>query len=454
MSDWLRQLQTAIPAERVSTRASDLEAASRDESTLPPQRPAAVAWPLHTGEVEAAVRAARHHGVAVTARGAGSSLEGNSIPQEGGLVLDLTRMDRVLAVEPADMLVRVQPGVVYARLNRELEPTGLFFPPHPGGSAEVATVGGMTATNASGIYSVRYGGTRDYVRAATVVTGTGAVLRLGSACRKISSGYHLIGLIVGAEGTLGIATEITLALAPLPVARRRFALRFPREEDAGAAIAAMMRFGVPLAAVEFLDRRCVAAVNRYRRSSVPEEPLILLEAHGSTRDLDDQEQAATDLAVEHRGTRLEAGTGGDPWSLREHVTRAIQSLQPEAQMLRTDLAFPVSRLAAIVCRSHQRAAQLGVTLHTFGHAGLGILHALILARRTEARAWECAATLKDDLVELVLDAGGSVSGEHGLGLGNRKYARREHGDAIDVMRAVKAVFDPDGILNPGKIWEA
>jgi D-lactate dehydrogenase (cytochrome) len=452
MANWLEEIRRRLPPERCSTRAADLEAVAHDESTLPPSAPEVVVWPLSTEEVAAVVRIAFDHGVAVTARGAGSSLEGNCVPLAGGVVLDLSRMNRVVAVDADDMTARLEPGVVYDDLNRDLAPSGLFFPPHPGGSADVATIGGMTATNASGIYSVRYGGTRDYVRAAVAVTGTGEIVRLGSACRKVSSGYHLIGLLVGSEGTLAIATEITLALAPLPAARRRGAFAFDGERGAAAAVADLMRLGVPVAAVELLDRRCMAALNRFLSLSLPEQSVLLLEVHGGESQVGEAWNAAGEICREHGGGDTGGAGEADPWAARRHVTRAIQAVHPGWQVIRTDLAMPVSRLPEVVARSYELAGALGLDLYAFGHAGMGVVHELILAERDGPR-WEAARRLEDEVVELVLRAGGSVSGEHGLGFGHRRYAAREHRNAIPLMREIKRVFDPKGILNPGKIWE-
>src|SRR5262249_51110831 len=247
-----RALEALLPG-RSSTRPVDLDAAARDASSLPGVRPDVVVWPRSTDEVAAVVRLAAERGVALTARGGGSSLEGHPIPVEGGVVRDCSQMREVLAVRPEDLQVDVQPGVVYAELNRGLRAHGLFFPPSPGGSAEVATVGGMVANNASGIYSVRYGGTRGHVRAPTAGTGAGAVLRPGNRCRKSASGYPLLGLLVGSEGTLAIATELTLALAGLPAARRQGGFRFPDAGAAARATADLVRFGVDVAAIEFLD---------------------------------------------------------------------------------------------------------------------------------------------------------------------------------------------------------
>src|SRR5213080_855027 len=318
----LRALEELLPG-RCSTRPADLEAASRDASSLPGARPDVVVWPLSTDEVAAVVRLAYEHAVPLTARGAGSSLEGNPIPVRGGIVLDCTRMAEVVAVRPADLQVDVQPGVVYAALNRRLRPHGLFFPPSPGGSAELATVGGMVANNASGIYSVRYGGTRDHVRAATVVSGTGRVLRLGNRCRKSASGYHLLGLLVGSEGTLAIATELTLALAGLPAARRQGGFRFPDATAAATATADLIRFGIDVAAVEFLDTRTVAALNRFGGFGLVEAPSLLVEVHGSEAGVTESWQGADEVIRAGGGAPIVLAAGRDAWSIREHATRAI-----------------------------------------------------------------------------------------------------------------------------------
>src|SRR5215467_5508164 len=290
----LAALEPLLP-DRVSRRPADLAAAARDASSLPAARPDAVVWPLSTDDVVAVVRHAAEHGIPLTARGAGSSLEGNPIPVHGGVVLDCSRMTRVIAVRAEDLQVDVEPGVVYAALNHELRPHGLFFPPSPGGSADVATLGGMVANNASGIYSVKYGGTRDHVRAATVVTGAGEVLRLGNRCRKSASGYHLLGLLVGSEGTLAIATELTLALAGLPAARRQGGFRFPDATAAATATADLIRFGIDVAAVEFLDTRTVAALNRFGGFGLALAPSLLVEVHGSEAGVTESWQGADEV---------------------------------------------------------------------------------------------------------------------------------------------------------------
>ncbi len=443
-----------LSADRVSTQAAALELASHDESSCLATKPDVVVWPLTTKEVSQIVCYAHTHGIPLTARGAGSSLEGNPIPVRAGIVLDVSRMDAVVEVHQEDLQVSVQPGIVYNNLNDQLKPYGLFFPPSPGGSSDVATIGGMAANNASGIYSVKYGGTRDHVKAATVVTGTGEILELGTRCRKTSSGYHLLGLLVGSEGTLAIATELTLSLVGLPQGRKQGALMFPTEKDAATAIATMMRFGVDLAAVEFLDRRSIAALNRFQEFGLQEQPSLFIEVHGSPSAVDEIFETAQALCEENHGHVITLPDGQNPWAVRHFTTRAIQALKPEGKTIRTDMGFPISRLPEVVERSYAIAERHQVVLHTFGHAGIGILHALLREDPADTDRWAAAQQVKDEIVAFVLSVGGTASGEHGIGLGSQKYVHQEHGATVELMKGIKQVFDPKQILNPGKIWEA
>ena len=441
-----------LSSEQVSTRPADLELASHDESACAPTLPDIVVWPQTTEDVRRVVRYAYEQALALTARGAGSSLEGNPIPVRGGIVADLSRMNRVVTMHAEDLQVTVQPGVVYNDLNDQLKASGLFFPPSPGGSSDVATIGGMVANNASGIYSVKYGGTRDHVKAATVVTGTGEVLELGTRSRKTSSGYHLLGLLVGSEGTLGIATELTLSLVGLPQGRKQGAFTFPSEKAAVTAIASMMRYGVDLAAVEFLDQRSIAALNRFQDFGLTERPSLFLEVHGSESAVEEVFETARSLCEEQQGERIVLPGGRNPWEIRHFTTRAIQALNPRAKTIRTDMGFPISRLPEVIDRSYAIAERHDVVLHTFGHAGLGILHALLREDPADEQRWAIANRAKDEMVAFVLSIGGTASGEHGIGLGSQKYVAQEHGAALELMKGVKQVFDPKGILNPGKIW--
>jgi len=361
-------------------------------------------------------------------------------------------MNAIVTVHVEDLQVTVQPGIVYNQLNEQLKSYGLFFPPSPGGSSDVATIGGMVANNASGIYSVKYGGTRDHVKAATVVTGTGEVLHLGTRSRKTSSGYHLLGLLVGSEGTLGVATELTLSLVGLPQGRKQGAFTFPSEKAAVTAIAEMTRYGVDLAAVEFLDRRSIAALNRFQNFGLEEQPSLFIEVHGSPSSVAEVFATVRTLCEGEHGVSIVLPGGRNPWEIRHFTTRAIQALNPKAKTLRTDMGFPISRLPEVVEQSYIIAERHGVVLHTFGHAGMGILHALLREDPEDARRWAAANQAKDEIVSFVLSIGGTASGEHGIGLGSRKYVRQEHGISLELMKGIKQLFDPKGILNPGKIW--
>lgn len=450
-SEWIAEMVALLGADRVRTDQAALRAVSADESSLDAVCPDAVAWPADTAEVAGILQVACRHGVPVTARGAGSSLEGNPIPVQRGLVLDLSRMNRILDVRVEDRQADVEPGVVYAELNRVLRPHGLFFPPSPGGSSDVATIGGMVANNASGIYSARYGGTGEHVRALLAVTGTGQVLRLGNRCRKHSSGYDLVHLIVGSEGTLAVVTEVTLALAPLPEHHQRLAFVFTSEVAATDAVADCFRFGVDVAAAEFLDERTMSAIGRFTRLALPAQPLLLIEVHGLRAVVREAVEMVRAVAEDHGGAAVSLPEGVDAWrDVRGRATRAVAATLPGAAVVRADIAVPVSALPEVVEAARREAGRAGVGAYVFGHAGSGILHVLM---PVEAGERDRAEEARGRLLEAVLELGGAVSGEHGMGLGNRRFARRAFGPALEVMQAVKRVFDPAGILNPGKIWE-
>jgi D-lactate dehydrogenase (cytochrome) len=271
-------------------------------------------------------------------------------------------------------------------------------------------------------------------------------VRLGNRCRKSASGYHLVGLLVGSEGTLGVVTELTLALDGLPASRRRGGFAFPDAGAAARAVADLIRFGVDVAAVEFLDAATIAALNRFRGFGLAVQPSLLLEVHGSDAGVDEVWTTATSLATDAGGRALDLP---DPWAIRELATRAVEAQRQGAATVRADLAIPIGALPTLVAACEREAAADGLPMHVFGHAGIGILHVLILAGDGERDAAEAA---REQLVEQVLALGGSCSGEHGMGTGNRRFAEREHGPALALMQGVKQVFDPHGILNPEKIW--
>lgn len=453
MNDFLHRLAALVPADQFSVHPDHLAVVSHDESSLPPVTPQAVVWAMTSDQVVSVVRLCFETRTPITARGAGSALEGSTVPSASGIVLDLSRMTRIVNYWPEDLQIEVEPGIIYDHLNAHLKRDGLFFPPSPGGSGDIATVGGMVSTNASGIYSVKYGGTREYVLALDLVTGTGERIRLGNRAIKRSSGYNLVELVCGSEGTLGIVTSIVLKLAGLPEDRAQLAFKFPTEVAAASAVSEMRRYGLDLAAVEFLDRRLLNALNKLKGYGLEEVPCVFLEFHGPRPSLDSNAESATSICEELQGQPLTLGEGHRPWEIRHWATDAIKHFRPGAGIIRNDVAFPISHLPEMVEFCHRRGDELGITVFTFGHVGLGLLHALMLADKSNEREWSIAASLNREIIRKTIEIGGTISGEHGIGLGHKDQFALEHGRAVELMRAIKKQFDPANILNPGKIFD-
>lgn len=447
----IERLEKELGTDRVLTGASELAAASRDESDMEPVSPVCVCRPENTEQVCGIVNAARDLGVPVTARGAGTSLEGSSIPSQGALVVDFAAMDSVHESVPEERRVTVGPGMVYDRLNRLLRPNGLFFPPSPGGSADVATIGGMASTDASGIYALRYGGTRPWVSALEVVTGRGDVMRVGALVPKSTAGLDLRDLFVGAEGSLGLITAVTLRLAPVPPASRKGGFLFTDLAEACAASSEMAAFIPEMAALELTDgdtMDLLRALPAYR--SLPDGHALFVEVHGREEDCDAGFEAATDVAGAHGGGSLPEQIP-DPWELRHRMTGVIrESAQPHG-VVRTDCAVPLLKLPGFVADTKDRARTAGKGLFVFGHVGLGVLH--FLMPLAGEGSWSRAEALaeKERLGLAAVEAGGTISGEHGIGLGNRAILSAEHPVGIDYMRSIKSLFDPGNIMNPGKV---
>ncbi len=449
-------LQTLFPADRLSRGPSVLDLHSRDESFHAPKRPEAVAWPVRTEEVSRALAWAGERGIPVTPWGAGTSVEANPVPQRGGLVLDFAQMNRILEVRAEDFLVVAEPGVLYTDLNRELNQrrTGLFFPPDPGAAA---SLGGMVANNASGIRTVRYGPTRRYVKRLQVVLADGRVVEVGTEAPKSSSGFDLAGLLVGSEGTLGVFTRITLALAPLPPEVMTALAAFPDAESATRAVTAVMASGLGPAACEFLDAVTVATVERAAGLGLPPHPLLFLEFHGTSRaGLDADVAAVEELCRGEGALTFDAGVGPDErarlWDARHRAYRTIREAHPGEGILIVDAAVSRTRYPELAARARRAVDRRGLTGYIFGHAGDGNLHCLILGRLGDGATWEAIQDANTEIVEAALALGGTASGEHGVGVGKVRFLAREHGAALELMRDLKRTFDPRGILNPGKVF--
>jgi D-lactate dehydrogenase (cytochrome) len=450
------ELQQIFPRERFSRGSSVLDLHSGDESFHEPTRPEAVAWPVDASEVAQALAWAHRLGVPLTARGAGTSVEGNPIPARGGLVLDFTRMNRILEVQPEDFLVVAEPGVLFTDLNDELNRrrTGLFFPPDPGAPA---SLGGMVANNASGIRTVRYGSTRRFVKRLEVALADGRLIEVGTRAPKTSSGYDLTSLFVGSEGTLGVFTRITLELAPLPPEVMTALAAFPDATSATRAVTAVMASGLGPAACEFLDEVTVRKVEAASHLGLPDNPLLFLEFHGSSRaGLEIDVQAVEEICQAEGAISFDAGVGPDErarlWEARHRAFPTIREAHPGEGILIVDAAVPRSRYPELATRARDVLDQRGLTGYIFGHAGDGNLHCLIAGTLGDPVVWDSIQEAHTEIVHAALALGGTATGEHGVGLGKKRFLSQEHGPGLELMRLVKASLDPKGILNPGKLF--
>ncbi|MCP2014657.1 D-lactate dehydrogenase (cytochrome) [Deinococcus sp. HSC-46F16] len=438
---------------RVSLAPGDRSAHARDEGTPLTCVPGAVVGARSEGDVLETLAVAREWRVPVTPWGAGTSLEGAVLPVPGAISLDLGGLDAVGEPDPVGFTVTVGPGVRRLSLNRRLRPHGLFFPVDPGADA---SLGGMAATNASGTTTVRYGGMRENVAALRVALADGRVLTLGNAARKSSSGYALKQLFIGSEGTLGVITALTLRLHPLPPMTASVQLAFGDVEGAVAASVTVRGLGLSPERLEFVDAATVAAVNRHRARHDPEAPTLWVEVAGRDHaDLDAGLALLREAASLHGGTLVgeartpEAQT--ELWAARHGVYDALRAAWPGHATRIGDVCVPLSALARTVALAGQVLDEQGLTAPLVGHIGDGNLHLLMHAPPDDADAWTRIDHVLHALAAHAVAVGGTCTGEHGVGLRKRAYLRSEHGDALDVMREVKAMLDPLNLLNPGKV---
>jgi D-lactate dehydrogenase (cytochrome) len=448
-SEVVQVLREVLGPEKVSTTESVLDTHGRDEGYPEARRPVAVALAERVADVQAVLRVAREFRMPVIPFGAGTSLEGALVPLGPAISLDLSRMNRILEVRPEDFLAVAEPGVTYVALNRAMRRHGLFFPVDPGAEA---TLGGMAATNASGTMAVRYGGMRQNVLALQVVLASGEVLELGRSVRKTSSGYDLKDLFIGSEGTLGVITRLTVRLHPLPAYVHTVRAFFPSVEAAAQAAYAIMASGLPVARLELLDAAALAAINAFLHRSYPEQPTLFLEFHASSEAAMRQEaEVALELARHSGATSLDVARTPEErsaqWEARHKAYWAFTHQFPGHRFLTTDVAVPLSRLPEAVAFARALLEELGLPGRIVGHVGDGNFHVLVAVRPEE---YDRAEAYSERLVRRALELGGTVSGEHGVGLRKRKYLEAEHGAALGWMQRIKALLDPDGILNPGK----
>jgi D-lactate dehydrogenase (cytochrome) len=438
--------------ERLSTAAAIREQHGRDESYHQPFAPDAVVFAHSTAEVQEVVRLCAAEKVPVVPFGTGTSLEGHVAALQGGVCLDLSQMNRVLRVSPEDLDVTVEAGVTRKQLNEHLRDTGLFFPIDPGANA---SLGGMTATRASGTNAVRYGTMRENVLALTVVLADGRIIRTARRARKSAAGYDLTRIFVGSEGTLGVITEVTLRLYGIPEAISAAVCPFPTIEDAVDTVIETIQSGVPVARIELLDDVQMDAVNRFAKFSYKVAPTLFFEFHGTTRGVEEQVGQVKAIAAEHGARDFQWATTQEErsklWQARHDAYYAALALKPGSKGWATDVCVPISRLAECISETKKDLANSFVPAPLVGHVGDGNFHLSFLIDPGKPEEIVEAARLNERLVHRAIAMDGTCTGEHGVGWGKIDFLLAEHGDAVSVMRQIKKALDPDNIMNPGKI---
>lgn len=448
----LEQLKAALEPSRVSTNPSVLEQHSKDESYHEPALPDVVVFPKTTEEVKKIVGIANEHRIPVTAFGIGSSLEGHVIPYEGGISVDFSQMNGILEVNPHNFTVRVQPGVTRNQLNEHLKKHGLFFPVDPGADA---TIGGMTATNASGTTSVKYGVMRDQVRDLEVVLPNGEIIHTGSEVVKSSSGYHLTGLFVGSEGTLGLFTEITLKVHGIPEAILAARATFDSVKQAVQAVVGIISAGIPIARVELVDEASIAQVNKIKQTDYEIAPTLFLELHGNEAGLNEDvkflEEILANEGVNEIIFEKDALARNRLWEARHYMAYAYIHGNPGKKMMVTDVCLPFDELAEAIIAARKKLDETGLVGGIVGHVGDGNYHVIIMIDLDAPDEVKRAEHFNEFVVEYALKRGGTCTGEHGVGVGKLKYQKAEHGAAYELMKKIKRALDPHNLFNPGKL---
>ncbi len=439
--------------ERFSLAQSVREHHGRDESAYPAILPDGVVYAQSTEDVAWVARHCHQHRVPLIAYGTGSSLEGHILAVQGGICLDLSGMNQIVAVNPEDLTVTVQAGVTRKQLNTEIRDTGLFFPIDPGADA---SLGGMTATRASGTNAVRYGTMRENVMNLKVVLADGRIIHTANRARKSSAGYDLTRLFVGSEGTLGIITEITVRLYPQPEAISAAVCNFPTMHAAVQSVIEIIQMGVPVARVEFMDLAGVKAINAYSKLNLHESPLLLFEFHGSPNGVREQAQTVQEITSGNGGMAFEWAEHPEDrsrlWAARHNAYFAGLHTRPGSRSNTTDVCVPISRLADCVSETAAELEQASFPYIIVGHVGDGNFHVQMMLDPNDPAEWDESERINHNIVARAIAMDGTCTGEHGVGLHKMDFMQAEHGrDALDLMQSIKQAFDPNNILNPGKV---
>lgn len=450
-----KALEAIVGKEYVSTEEEELLIHAVDAYPSEWVKPEVVVWPENSEQVSQIVRYANSRTIPVVARGAGSGLSGNVVPIHAGIVISFRRMNKIIKILEKDMQVVVEPGMVYDELNSKLAPYKLFFPPNPGSSA-VCTIGGMVANNASGMGAVKYGVTRDYVLKLEVVLATGEIIKTGSNAIKSSTGYDLVRLFVGSEGTLGVITEITLKLKISPSTMKTAIAYFDSVSATTDAVSDIMRSGLGPAALEFLDHETISAVNNAENIGLMDKPAMLLaEFHGDEETATRELNSAMEICRKHGATDIHIAKDEVErkrlWAGRKGAYPALVRSTPN--MLIGDIVVPISKITEVVAQAYDITKKYGVRAACFGHSGDGNVHPNIMTDRANKDLWERAVKANQEIVAYAIKLGGVASGEHGIGIEKIQFMELEHGNSLPLMRSIKKLLDPKNILNPGKFFD-
>jgi D-lactate dehydrogenase (cytochrome) len=453
LSALVTDLRAAL-GDRCTTNPTQLQNHSHGESYHPAGEPDVVVFPLSTDEVSAVMQVAARHRSPVVPFGIGSALEGHVNAVSGGVSIDLSRMNRLLRLSVEDLDATVEAGVTHRQLNKALEKDGVHFWVDPGADA---TLGGMAATRASGTTAVRYGTMREAVLGLTVVLADGRVIRTGGRARKSSSGYDLTRLFVGSEGTLGVITEVTVRLHGFPEAVSAAVCPFETMEGAVRTVITTIQLGIPVARIELLDEVQLDAVNRYSHTDYPLRPTLFFEFHGTSKEgVEEHARSAEEIATEHGALgfqwALTTEARAKLWHARHNAFYAAVALRPGGKAWTTDVCVPISRLAECILETRKDVQASSLTGALVGHVGDGNFHLIFSLNPDDSAEMAEVSRINGRLVHRALAMGGTCSGEHGVGLGKIDYLPEEHGDAVEVMKSIKRLFDPDNRMNPGKMF--
>lgn len=450
----IHALVETLSEEQVSTNQTVRELHSKDETHHEASLPDVVVFPKTTEEVSQIMKIAQTFNTPITPFGVGTSLEGHVIPSKHGITVDFSEMNQILEVKAEDFLVKVQPGVTREQLNKELKKHGLFFTVDPGANA---TLGGMAATNASGTTTVRYGVMRDQVRDLEVVLADGRIIHTGSLAAKSSSGYHLNGLFVGSEGTLGCFTELTLQVHGIPEHIVAGRVTFPHLTNAIEAVTATLQSGIPIARVEFVDEASIAQINKFSETDYPIKPTLFLEFHGNEAGLQADVAFTKEIMQEFGADKFLTETDNAArvqlWDARHNLAYAYSHDHVGKEMMLTDVAVPISALADAVIYAREALDELQLPGGILGHVGDGNFHSILMIDMNNPDEVEKAQAFNEKVVLYALERGGTCTGEHGVGIGKKSYQQQEHGNSLEVMKQIKQVLDPNHILNPQKIFD-